>query len=163
MKGKTMFRELVRIKQALPQEECIAILQQELRGVLSVQGDDGYPYGMPLNHFYLEEDGCIYFHSGKIGHKVDAIKRCDKASYCVYDEGYRKEGDWALTIRSVIVFGRIEIVEAYDTVIDISRKLSYKFTQDAKYIEKELTQSGPRTLMFRLRPEHICGKRVHEA
>ena len=158
-----MFRELVRNKQALPHEECIEILKQELRGVLSVLGDEGYPYAMPMNHFYLEEDGCIYFHSGKTGHKIDAVKAHDKASFCVYDRGFRKEGDWALTIRSVIVFGKIEIVEDYDTMIEISRKLSYKFTNDEEYIAKELTHSGPRTLMFRLRPEHICGKRVHEA
>ena len=158
-----MFRELVRIKNKLPQEECIELLQTQLRGILSVLGDEGYPYGMPMNHFYNEEDGCLYFHSGMAGHKVDAIRACDKASFCVYDEGFRKDGDWALTIRSVIVFGRIEIVADYDTMLELSRKLSYKFTDDTDYIEKELAQSGPRTLMFRLRPEHICGKRVHEA
>ena len=158
-----MFRELARINNKLPQEECIELLQHQLRGVLSVAGDEGYPYGMPMNHFYNEDDGCLYFHSGMAGHKVDAIRACDKASFCVYDEGYRKDGDWALTIRSVIVFGRIEIVEDYDTMLELSRKLSYKFTDDTDYIEKELVQSGPRTLMFRLRPEHICGKRVHEA
>ena len=102
-----MFRKMLRIKQQLPEEECIDILKQEKRGILSVMGDDGYPYGMPLNHFYNEADGKLYFHSGKMGHKVDAIRRCDKASFCVYDQGFRREGEWALNIRSVIVFGRI--------------------------------------------------------
>ncbi|MBP3901898.1 MAG: pyridoxamine 5'-phosphate oxidase family protein, partial [Blautia sp.] len=83
-----MFREMMRIKQQLSQEECIEILKKEPRGVLSVLGDDGYPYGMPINQYYCEEDGKIYFHSGKKGHKVDAIKRCDKASFCVYDQGF---------------------------------------------------------------------------
>ena len=158
-----MFRELVRIKKKLPQEECIAILKNEKRGVLSVLGDDGYPYGMPLNHFYLEEDGCIYFHSGRMGHKIDAIRACDKVSYCVYDEGYRKEGDWALTIHSVIVFGRVEIVEDLDTVVKVSRALSYKFTQDEDYIETEIKNHAHRTVLLRLVPQHICGKDVHEA
>ena len=57
-----MFREMLRKKQALTEEECIRILKEEPRGVLSVLGDDGYPYGMPLNHYYCEEDGKIYFH-----------------------------------------------------------------------------------------------------
>ena len=70
-----MFRNVTRIKQILPYEECIDILQKQLRGILSVQGDNGYPYGMPLNHFYNEEDVKLYFHSGKSGHKVDAILR----------------------------------------------------------------------------------------
>ncbi|MBO6054535.1 MAG: pyridoxamine 5'-phosphate oxidase family protein, partial [Oscillospiraceae bacterium] len=79
-----MFRELQRKKQQLPMEECIRILKEEPRGVLSVLGDDGYPYGMPMNHYYSEEDGRIYFHGGRTGHKIDAIRRCNKVSFCVY-------------------------------------------------------------------------------
>ena len=158
-----MFREMLRIKQQLPEEECVRLLKTELRGVLSVLGDDGYPYGMPLNHYYCEEDGKLYFHSGMKGHKVDALRRCPKASYCVYDSGVRKPGEWALNIRSVIVFGRIEFVEDRETVCRIARELSYKFTQDEAYISRELETSGPRTLMFALVPEHMTGKLVNES
>ena len=48
--------------------------KKEPRGVLSVLGDDDYLYGMPLNHYYCEEDGKIYFHGGKSGHKIDSKK-----------------------------------------------------------------------------------------
>lgn len=158
-----MFRDMLRAKQQLSQDECIEILKQELRGVLSVLGDDDYPYGMPINHFYCEEDGKLYFHGGKKGHKIDAVKKHDKASFCVYDSGYRREGEWALNIRSVIVFGRIEMIEDYDRMLEISRQLSYKFTQDSAYIDHEIMHSGPGTLMFALKPEHMTGKLVNEA
>ena len=158
-----MFREMLRKKQQLSDEECIEILKQEPRGVLSVIGDDDYPYGMPLNHYYCEADGKLYFHSGKKGHKIDAITRRDKASFCVYDQGFRREGEWALNIRSVIVFGRIEIVTDPEKICEIDRLLSYKFTNDEKYIEDEIKKSGPRTFMFALVPEHITGKLVNEA
>ncbi|MCR5206403.1 MAG: pyridoxamine 5'-phosphate oxidase family protein [Lachnospiraceae bacterium] len=158
-----MFRELVRKKQKLSEEECIDLLKNEPRGVLSVLGDDDYPYGMPINHYYCEEDGKLYFHGGKTGHKIDAIKRHNKVSFCVYDQGFRKPGEWALNIRSVVVFGKIEIIEDMETVIKISRQLSYKFTNDEKYIEHEITNSGTRTLMFALVPECITGKLVNEA
>ncbi len=158
-----MFRDIVRIRQKLEKEECIELLKTEVRGVLSVQGDDGYPYGLPINHYYNEEDGCLYFHSGKQGHKVDAMNRDPKASFCVYDQGFRREGEWALNIRSVIVFGRLETVTDQETVYDIARKLSLKFTGDEEYIEREIRQSGPRTLMFRLVPEHMTGKMVKES
>lgn len=158
-----MFRELVRKKQRISQEECIQILKNEKRGVLSVHGDDGYPYGMPLNHYYCEEDGRLYFHSGMTGHKVDSLRRNNKVSYCVYDEGYRKEGEWALNIRSVILFGRIEFIEDRAKIYEISRKLSYKFTDDTAYIEHEIERSGPRTLMFALTIEHMTGKLVNES
>ena len=157
-----MFRNIVRAKQALPEEECIAILKKEPRGVLSVLGDDDYPYGMPLNHYYNEEDGKLYFHSGMTGHRIDAIRRHPKASFCVYDEGVRENGNWYLTIRSVIVFGRIEIVEDREKIYEIARKLSRKFTENEEYIENEIKTSGPRTLMFVLIPEHMTGKRVTE-
>lgn len=158
-----MFREMSRIKQALTQEECIRILKTELRGVLSVLGDDGYPYGMPLNHYYNQQDGKLYFHSGKKGHKIDAIRRNNKASFCVYDEGFRREGEWALNIKSVIVFGRIEVVEDRETIYRISAELSRKFTEDEDYIQKEIEHSGPGTFMFTLTPELITGKIVNEA
>lgn len=158
-----MFRELTRIKQKLSDEECREVLTITKRGVLSVAGDDGYPYGVPLNHYYDPEDGRIYFHSGKKGHKVDAVKRFDKASFTVYDEGFRKEGDWALNIRSVIIFGRIVIINDTEKIYDIAKKLSLKFTDDLEYIEKDIRKSGPDTLMFALVPEHICGKLVNES
>jgi nitroimidazol reductase NimA-like FMN-containing flavoprotein (pyridoxamine 5'-phosphate oxidase superfamily) len=153
----------MRFKQQLTKEECIKILKEEPRGVLSVLGDDDYPYGMPINQYYCEEDGKLYFHSGMKGHKIDAMKRHDKASFCVYDNGFRREGEWALNIKSVIVFGRIEIIEDRDKIYDIARKLSYKFTDDETYIEKEIKYSGPRTLMFALVPEYMTGKIVNEA
>lgn len=154
---------MLRKKQQLPEEECIEILKNELRGVLSVIGDDDYPYGMPINHFYCEEDGKIYFHSGRKGHKIDAMKSHDKASFCVYDQGFRREGEWALNIRSVIVFGRIEVIEDREKIYEIARKLSHKFTDDEEYIEREIVRSGPGTLMFALVPEHMTGKLVNEA
>jgi len=158
-----MFRELVRKNKQLSTEECIAILTNEKRGVLSVLGDNDYPYGMPMNHYYNAEDGCIYFHCGKVGHRLEALQKHDKVSFCVYDEGFCKEGDWALTIKSVIVFGRMTIIDDMDTIIDITTRLSHKFTQDDAYIQKELAGFSHKTLLLRLDAEHICGKVITES
>lgn len=159
-----MFRELVRKNKALSTDECIEVLKTETRGVLSVLGDDDYPYGAPMNHWYNEEDGCIYFHCGDArSHRTDALKKHDKVSFCVYDQGCREEGDWALNVKSVIVFGRMEIIEDMDQIVEISTKLSHKFTQDEEYIKKEIELHGHRTLLLQLTPEHICGKRVKES
>ena len=158
-----MFREMLRKKQKLNENECIGILKSELRGVLSVNGDDGYPYGMPINHYYCEEDGKIYFHGGEKGHKIDALRRDGKVSFCVYDSGYRNKGEWWLNIRSVIVFGHIEFVEDREAVYRISEELSRKFINDDAYIKKEIESAGFRTLMFALVPEHVSGKLVKES
>ena len=158
-----MFREVARKKQALTRDECIALLKSEKRGVLSVIGDDGCPYGLPINHYYNEEDGRLYFHSGKAGHKIDALRKCSKASFCIIDGGSQKEGSWALDFRSVIVFGTVEFIDDYETAVEMSRRLSYKFTDDSEYIEDEITRFGAGVLVFALEPEHITGKRVKES
>ena len=147
-----MFRELTRKNKQLPPEECTAILKTEKRGVLSVAGDDGYPYGMPMNHYYSEKDGNLYFHCGRSGHRLDALRRWNKVSFCVYDSGYREEGGWAMHIRSVIVFGRMEILDDPELVADIAAGLSRKFTDDEAYIREEIRRYGAETLMLKLTP-----------
>ena len=158
-----MFRKMRRFKQELEQQECVEILKQQPRGVLSVLGDDGYPYGMPMDHWYCEADGKLYFHGAKEGHKIDAIRANDKVSYCVYDEGYRKDGEWALNIRSVVVFGRMRIVEDEEKKCEIGKNLCMKFTDDMKYIEKELSSNLSRACWLELIPEHVTGKLVNES
>ncbi|MBR4875444.1 MAG: pyridoxamine 5'-phosphate oxidase family protein [Clostridia bacterium] len=158
-----MFREMIRKDKQLPTEVCRQLLIEEKRGILSVIGEDGYPYGTPMNHWYDEECGKIYFHCGRIGHRLDALERCDKASFCVVDKGEPSDKPWALTVKSVIVFGRVEIIDDAALMADVATKLSYKFTQDDEYIRGEIEQSGPATLLLCLTPEHICGKQVVEA
>ena len=158
-----MFRELVRKNKQLPMEECISLLKSEKRGVLSVIGDNDYPYGMPMNHFYNDADGCVYFHCGNVGHRLEALQKHDKVSFCVYDKGYKKDGHWADMVKSVIVFGRMKIVDDLEKTVDICRKLSLKFTDDMDYIEKEIESFAKATLCYELTPEHMTGKLVNEA
>ena len=126
-------------------------------------GDDGYPYGIPVNHWYCEEDGKIYFHGAREGHKIDSISKCDKVSLCVYDEGFRKEGEWALNINSVIVFGRISLVEDVEKARKICDALCRKFTDDEEYIRKELSNALSRVQCLELTIEHMTGKLVNES
>ena len=158
-----MFRKMRRFAQQISEEKCIEILKNEPRGVLSVLGDDGYPYGIVLDHWYCEEDGKLYFHGAKEGHKIDAIKACDKVSYCVYDEGYRKEGEWALNINSVVIFGRIKLVDNPEKAREICTHLCRKFTDDEEYLQKELKNALPRVQCLELTPEHMTGKLVNES
>ncbi len=152
-----------RIKQQLDKSECIDILKNEPRGVLSMIGENGYPYGIPLDHWYNEADGKIYFHGAKEGHKADALKKCDKVSYCVYDSGFRKDGEWALNIKSVVVFGKISFVNDEEKTLEICKNLCLKFTDDSEYIEREIKSSLKNVLCLELTPEHITGKLVKES
>ena len=157
-----MFRSMRRFKQQISEEECVRILTEEKRGVLSMHGEDGYPYGIPLNHWYNPEDG-KYFHGAKTGHKIDAIMKNDKVSYCVFDSGYRKEDEWALNVKSVVVFGRISLVTDENKARMIGDQLCRKFTDDEEYIKKELQNALDRAQCLELTIDHMTGKLVNEA
>ncbi len=158
-----MFRTMRRFKQQISEAECIEILKAEKRGVLSLVGDDGYPYGLPLSHFYDERDGKIYFHGAKEGHKIDAIKANPKASFCVMDKGFKEDGEWALNIKSVIAFGKISLITDIKKAEEICTRLVQKFTDDQEYLEKELKNALARVQCFEFTIEHMTGKLVKEA
>ena len=158
-----MFREMSRIKQKISPEACVRVLKSQPRGVLSLLGDGGYPYGIPMDHWYSEAEHTLYFHCAKVGHKMDAIAACDKASYCVMDEGYRKDGEWALNINSVVVFGRMRVVEDEDKKREICTHLVRKFTEDEAYLQQELANAFSRVSCLALVIEHMSGKLVNEA
>ncbi len=158
-----MFRPMRRFKQQLKESDCIAVLKTEKRGVLSMLGEDGYPYGIPMNHWYCPEDGKLYFHGAKSGHKIDAITKCSKVSYCVYDAGYRREGEWALNVRSVVVFGQIGFVADEKKAREIGENLLRKFTDDEAYIRNEIENALPRAQCLELTIDHMTGKLVNES
>ena len=157
-----MFRELVRKHKELSEDVCIEVLKNETRGVLSVLGDNDYPYCMPMNHFYNEADGKIYFHCGNVGHRLESLQKHNKVSFCCYDRGYKNDGEWHYNVKSVIIFGRIKIVDDMDRIVDISTKLCKKFPCSDEYIEKEIASSAHRTLLLELTIAHMCGNKVSE-
>lgn len=158
------FRTMRRFGQQLTDDECVEILEREKRGVLSVIGDGGYPYGIPLDHWYCRENGRIYFHGARVGHKVDAIRAHDKVCYTVRDAGTPHAPDgWDLDFESVVVFGRMREVEDREEALRACRALCRKFTDDEAYIEREIEKASSRVLVLELAPEHMTGKRVNES
>ena len=101
--------------------------------------------------------------AAKVGHKLDAISTCDKVSYCVMDEGRRRDGEWALNINSVVVFGRIRVVKDELKKREICTNLCRKFIDDEDYIRKELESAFPRVCCLELSIEHLTGKPVNKS
>lgn len=159
-RGTSMFRPMRRIKQQLSQEECEQVLTSERRGVLSVHGEDGYPYGVPMD--YLYEQGKIYFHGAKVGHKIDAIKADNRVSFTVFDQGVPVEGKVGPNVRSVIVSGRISLLETTPETLEIARRLGEKYDPSG-YVEDELRRTAERIQLLELAVDHMTGKRVNES
>ncbi len=157
-----MFRKMRRHKQEVSREDCVQMLKTEGRGVLSVIGDGGYPYAVPINFYYEEKEDRIYFHCARQGHKIDALKRCDKACFTLWNSGYRQEGEWAWNVTSVIALGRAEFIDDISVIDEKLRKLALKYYPTEEEVEKEMLKETDRVQMIALRIEHLTGKLVQE-
>ena len=149
-----------RFKQQLSEGESLAILNSAIRGFLSVIGDGGYPYAVPINFVY--DEGSIFFHCAKEGHKLDAIRYGDKACFTVLDEPEKEPGDWWYHVRSVICFGRVHVIENEDERLRRLRQLGRKYFPEGYDLEGEVTHSGPNAVVLKFEIEHFTGKRVKE-
>lgn len=163
MTEKTEFRKMRRFKQQVSEEECRRILAEEKRGVLSVKGENGYPYGLPINFYYNPENGKIYFHGARTGHKIDALRADPKVCFTTWNSGFQKEGDWAWNVTSVIAFGRISFVEDGDFALAMCRQLAIKYYPDLDSAEAEVARDGARAQMLELTIDHLSGKLVNES
>ena len=120
-------RKMRRFKQQLSDAEVMRILNEGKVAVWAVSGDDDYPYPVPVNYVYA--DGAIYIHSAAQGHKIDAIKRNPKCSVCIIDRDDIVPEEFTSYFRSVIEFGRAEILESDDDKIAALRLLSTKYSK----------------------------------
>ena len=158
-----MFRRMRRARQQVSEDTCKAVLEQEKRAAFSVIGDDGYPYTVPIDFYYDGQENKIYFHGAKEGHKADAIRRCDKVCFAVWNQGFKKEGRWEWNATSVVVFGRVKLVTDPAVKEEKLRSLASKYYPTADEVEKEMTGPGfGQVQLFAIEVEQMTGKLVNE-
>jgi len=155
-----MFREMRRKKQLLSGEDTLAVMSRCTNGTLACLGDHDYPYSVPVSYVYFNEK--IYFHSGKAGHKVDAITKNPKVSFSVIDEDTIVSEEYTSYFRSVIAFGKARIVdgeewlEAFKALVE-----KYSGDQPAEAKHKEITECT-QSHIIAIDIEHITGKEAIE-
>ena len=155
------FRDMRRKRQQLSEAESIGILQKATSGTLALLGDNGYPYAVPISYVYHE--GKMYFHSALSGHKVDAIRQCDKASFCVIEQDDVQPKKYTTFFRSVIAFGRIHVIEDEAEKLSTARMLGNRYNpNDDESLQKEIESGFSRMLMIRFDIEHLTGKEAIE-
>ena len=155
------FREMRRKRQQLSDEESISILQKATSGTLALLGDNGYPYAVPISYVY--SDSKLYFHSALSGHKNDAIRNCDKASFCVIDKDDVQPEKYTTFFRSVIAFGRIHIIEDETEKLAMARMLGNRYNpNNDESLQKEIESGLSRMLMICFDIEHLTGKEAIE-
>ena len=155
------FRNMRRKRQLLSEEDSIDILTKATAGTLALLGDNDYPYAVPISYVYQERK--LYFHSALAGHKVDAIRKCDKASFCVIDKDEVHPEKYTTFFRSVIAFGRIHIIEDEQEKQETARMLGNRYNpNNDESLQKEIESGISRMLMIRLDIEHLTGKEAIE-
>ena len=156
-----MFRPIRRAGQALSHEECIAVLKRGTSGILAVAGDGGYPYAVPLSYVYA--DGCLYFHCARSGHKLDAIARCPKVSFCVIDQDQVVPEKFTTYYRSVIAFGTARVIPEEAEAYGALEALAARFCPDNEAgVQQEIASSFSRLYMVEITIEHLSGKQAAE-
>jgi nitroimidazol reductase NimA-like FMN-containing flavoprotein (pyridoxamine 5'-phosphate oxidase superfamily) len=152
-----MFREMRRKRQDLSKTETIAMLQACTSGVLAVHGDDDYPYAVPLSFAY--EDGSLFFHSASAGHKIDAIGRHEKASFCVIAADDVVQSTFTTRFRSAIVFGKVRVVTEESEKRHALECLARKYSPDyVAAADSEIEGEWKRVCVMELAIEHMTGK-----
>lgn len=150
-----------RFRQQLTESDCYAILSMGTSGTLALLGDNGYPYAVPISYVYA--DGKLYFHSARTGHKIDAIRQHDKASFCVIAADDIHPSEFTTYFRSVIAFGRIQIIESEDERMYAASLLGARYNPgDDTGLQKELEKGLSHMLVLRLDIEHLTGKEAIE-
>lgn len=157
-----MFRPIRKMKNEIDVNVAQALLQNSRRGVLAVNGDDGYPYAIPVNYFYDTENQKIYFHGARAGHKVDALKACDKICFTVYGNEQIKEEAWAPFMQSVVVFGRCHLLEAGPKATALLKRFAMKYYPNEQLADEEIEHAGKAVQMFEIEIEHLSGKEIQE-
>ncbi len=157
-----MFREMRRKNQELSREECLAVLDRGTSGVLAVHGEGGYPYAVPLSYTYA--DGKLWFHCARAGHKLDAIIRDPKVSFCVTDRDQVVPLEYTTYFRSVILFGRARVLEDPAEIRAALERLALRYAPEdsqehrQSVLEKEL----PAVAIIEVSMEHLTGKEAIE-
>lgn len=157
-----MFREMRRKAQEVSAEECRSVLAEAKRGVLTVHGEDGYPYGIPVNFYFDESDGRIYIHCAKEGHKIDAVKKNEKVCFTTWNKGFQKDGDWAWNVTSVVAFGRVSLIDDVELTESKTRALGIKYYPTAGEVEEEIRSAIARVQLLAIDIDHMTGKLVNE-
>ncbi len=151
-----MFRSMRRIRQQMAENDAVRVLENAKTGVMSVNGENGYPYAVPMNFAYL--DGKIYLHSANTGHKIDAIRGSDKVSFLVIDKDDVISDKLTTAYRSVVVFGRARIMENTDEKLVIVRRFALKYSKNMPAIQADIDENFSHMALIEITPEHITGK-----
>ena len=159
-----MFREMRKKQRQLPQEEAAAILREGSSGVLALAGDEGWPYAVPLSYACDREGERIWFHCARSGHKLDAVRRCEKASFCVIVQDQIVPEEYTTHFRSVIAFGRVreltDEAERRTAALALARK--YHPGDSEEHRQSYLDRSWASLCLLELRVEHLTGKQARE-
>jgi len=109
------------------------------------------------------DEGRLFFHCARVGHKIDAIKRNDKVSFCMIKSDEVVAEKFTTLYRSAIAFGRARILtddaEIRFALNRLLEKYSPGFISEGQI---EIENDWDRLCVVEIRIEHLTGKAAVE-
>jgi len=140
-------------------EEMERLLERMAVGCLSVTTEDG-PYAVAMN--YLFSDGCIYLHCALAGRKTEALGRDPRVCFLVHADGPQVTWDKGCGLsqiyRSVICFGKAELVEDAEEKRSVLGKMIRKYAPDDGAVPAMDAANVGKTAVMRIAIESMSGK-----
>lgn len=122
------FRPLRRPAQVLADADAKAILAEGDYGCLAVEGDNGYPYAVPMTYVYDAAENRIYFHGAVSGAKSDGLERNSKVCFSVVGRYRVVPEEYTCLYRSAIAFGRTHEVKDREAKISVLMRFVDKYS-----------------------------------
>ena len=157
-----MFRPVRRKSNEIGAEAAKELLLSQRRGVLALNGENGYPYAIPINYRYCESENKIYFHGSRAGYKADILKNDSRVCFTVCGNEQVKDEAWAPYMQSAVVFGQCRPVADAKENTRLVRYFAEKYYPDAALIDEEIAVSGRAVQMYEIEIEHLSGKQIQE-
>ena len=153
-----MFRSMKHDECRLSDEAAVKYLREETWGVLSVHGDDGYPYGVPMN--YAWDNGSILLHcASENSHRLDSLKRDGKVCFTVVPQHALDREHWSTVYTSVILFGTAQIItDPEEKAFAMEAFLKTLAPEKAEEAVRACDPRIPELIMLRIRPSRVTGK-----
>lgn len=157
-----MFRSMRRKQKEISVEATNELLLHSRRGVLAMNGNNGYPYAIPINYFYDENTHSLYFHGAKAGQKIDSLQVSDKVCFTIMGDETIKAETWTPYVQSVIVYGRCHLIKDQEKAMQFLKQFALKYYPSEAMVDDQIAAMGQATQMFQIEIEHLSGKEIQE-
>jgi len=154
--------QIRRADKVMSQAQTLATVQQGYCGRLATIGEDGYPYCVPMLYVLLKD--VLHLHNAKTrGHLRTNVEHESRVCFEVDEPGDifpygRFECDTSVAFRSVILFGKIRVVDEVESKQQFFEALMLKYAKIEWERPKGFFPRLDEIMLYAIKIERMTGK-----